>query len=496
MSSQKQLRLVALGAEFYAGLSKDTKVNIEYPVDITEELKKVDKEQGIMIIFPEGYRYVQAEGDQEVGKTSFVNLLQEATGNLLPPNAINSIYDDKKFSFRTYGLDGFLYHIRGTKSTYTIERIETDEETGKPILNEKNKEIRLEVKSPKSAIHKITGTAGVSPLWLMNENGADQIKWLRGFYTLETEVLKQELDTKTEYETSYKARTKAGNESKRYRTLVNDCDYKNDREKWDKYFTETNFDDIEQQFKDAQLKYTEYQKAENGIASLKEVHLLNAKSFVDTADANIRAIEEQIKALQLKLTEEHNLKAQKVEAVNAIEKRIADGEKWIADNESVKTTYENMNNKIKEATEFNTNRKTYNEMLENEKQANHFDSEYERLTHRIDELAEVKKKLISMFSPTIEGFEVCVPDEEDKREGLYYHKKPLNQLAESELWELFTQLWAALNVRMVFVENISGLGSGAIAKFNEFITNGGYVFATLMNRSEKNLKITWATQIK
>ncbi len=69
------------------------------------------------------------------------------------------------------------------------------------------------------------------------------------------------------------------------------------------------------------------------------------------------------------------------------------------------------------------------------------------------------------------------------------------QLSESELWEMCTQLWIKLNIRVVLVEDISSLGTGAIEKFNEFIKNGGYVFAAMMNRKQNNLRVSFSTKI-
>ncbi len=493
----KQIKLVSLGVQSYAGIDKKKKAEIDYPsgVDISDEMKKVDSENGIVLVFPENFRYQQSEGDQGTGKTSLLNSLLEVTGNILAPNAINSIDQDKKINLMLEGLDGHLYNVRTTKSTYVIERIDTDEE-GKPIVNEKGKMQKAEIKEPKSMIKKIVGPAGISPQWLRDMKPGEQVVWLRSLYTLDPEVLKTEAKIKTDYETNYKARTSAGNEHKRFKALVDASPYYGEYTRWEAYFASTNFDDVETKFKDAQEAYTQYQRYEMGLNQLKDVTLANATNDVLRAEGDIETIEKQIKELQKKLSEAHDAKQKKVEAKIAVENRITDGDKWITDNKAVKETYEGFSEKIKEATEFKGKKQEWETLLSNKKQMDHFSDERIRLTNRLDEMAKIKKELISQFSPAIEGFEVCIPDEEEKREGLFYHGKPLDQLAESELWELATQLWQELNVQMVFVENISSLGTGAITKFNEFIEKGGYVFATVMNRAEKNLKITFQSKIQ
>lgn len=496
--SKQQIRFVSLGVTSYARINKRYKADVKYPegVDISEELKNVDSENGVVIVFPDGYRFQQSEGDQGTGKSSLQKALLELTGSLLAPNAINSIDNDKRINVKLWGLDGHLYSIRATKATYVIERIETDPETGEPIVNDKGKEIKGEMKSPKELIKKIVGPAGISPQWLAEMKPADQVAWLRSLYTLDQDVLKQEVTIRKDFQTNYEARTKAGNESKRYKAMLEGSPFYREQATHAKYFAETNFDGIEQQFKDAQLAYTEYQKTEIGLQQLKDIHLKNAELTVERADENIRHLEEHIKELQKKLALAHDEKQKKVEAKIQFEDRIKAGDKWIEDNAAVKTTYEGFSQKITAATEFKAKKQEWEIMLQNQKQANHFTDEYVRLTNRLDELAKAKQQLIELFSPKIERFEVCIPDEEDKREGLFYKDLSLDKLSESELWEMVLQLWKELNVQMAFVENINSLGTGAVEMFNMFIQQGGYVFATMMNRAEKNLKITFASEIK
>lgn len=496
-NNSKQIKLVAVGAQAYAKFHKESKVDVTYPVDVTEELKKIDQENGIVLIFPPGYHVLEAEGDQETGKSSLQKLLLEATGNILAPNAINSIDNDKKFFLRLWGLDGYLYHVRATKATYTVERIETDE-AGAPITNEKGKEVKLVMAEPKTAIRKIAGPAGISPLRLAELEPKEQITWLRSLYTLSPEVLKEERELKTKYETAYKERTKAGGKYDDYKALVENNAYYKEHEHWTKYFSETSFQNLEEEYQTIQKEHGDYVRYESNLKTLKEITLVNAETFVEQSDTEINSIKNQILSLQQRLLNEEQKREEKIKNVEGIKEKISKNEEWMLANISIKEKYESLNVKVQEATEFKANKQAFDQLNENMKQMNHFSDEYIRLTTIVDALAETKKKFVESFSPKVEGFEVCIPDEgnEDKREGIFYKGKPLNFLAESELWEMALQLWKELNVRMVFVENINGLGSGAVEMFNKFIESGGYVFATMMNRAEKNLKITFSNIIE
>jgi hypothetical protein len=135
-------------------------------------------------------------------------------------------------------------------------------------------------------------------------------------------------------------------------------------------------------------------------------------------------------------------------------------------------------------------------MKEDKKKMDAASDEKIRLNNLVDEYATLKKEYIKQFTPDIEDFEVCIKDEGEEREGLYYKKRSLSMLAESELWELATQIWKAMGVKIIYVENVSSLGTGAVEKFNQFLKNdGAYIFGTKMNRGEDNLKISFHTSI-
>lgn len=496
---QKKFQPISFAVKSFARINKDYKADVNYPEEvqniIAEMEKDVDADGGIVVIFPPGYHYQESEGDQGTGKSSWQKALLEATGNILVPNAINSIDQTKAFNFKTWGQDGYQYHIRGTKSDYVIERLETNPETGEPILNAKGKPIKSEMKSPKTFIRQIVGPAGISPMFLAEMKPDEQIAWLRGLYAVDQSVIQQEVKLTNEYNSAYASRTAAGNKHATYKSLTISSPYYKDQPTHEKYFKETSFETLEQEFADIRTKYEEYRKNESAAANAREVSAQQYSRAIETTVAEIAGIEEQIAALQEKLALKKLEHEQKVKALEDFSTRLKKTEDWLEENKSIKEKYDNLNTRLVEATEFKANKQQWETMLENQKQMNHYENEYQRLTGLINGIKEAKSKLTEMFSPQIEGFKVYIPDEEEKRHGLYYKDHPLIELSESELWEMATQLWEKLNVQMVFVENISGLGSGAIEKFNQFIERGGFVFATKMNRAEKNLKISFSTKI-
>ncbi len=492
MSKQNQLKFVSLGIELFAGIGPKTKTTIEYPegVDITEELKTVDNNNGLVVVFPKGYNYVELEGNQGVGKTSFIECLKEATGGQANSNTehlsteiVNEVempVTDKKYKDRFWGVDGNLYNLRVTKSTITLERIEVDED-GNPVKNAKGKENASIMKTPKSMLQTIIGPAGISPMALKEMNGADQVKWVRSLFNLDVDEQKMELEIKQKYDDAYRERTKANNEYTRLKNVLSNDEYYTEAEKWQKYFDTTKFEDLEKEVSAVITRKSDYDRAVAGVPQLKA----NKVSL----DNDIKDLEDQIKALEEKLK-------LKQDAATALATQIENGEKYLEANKKVVQEFEDLADKRNEAANYKAHEQAFAAMNTNKKALDAQENEKIRLNGLVDQYAQLKKDFVKKFTPEIEDFEVCIKDEGDQREGLFYKKRPLSMLAESELWEVATQIWKAMGVKIIYVENVSSLGSGAVEKFNEFLKSGGaYIFGTKMNRNEDSLKISFHNQI-
>lgn len=492
MAPKNNLRFVSLIVAKFAGIGSKTKPVIQYPedVDITDELKKVEKENGLVIVFPFGYNYIEIEGDQGQGKTSLIECIKEATGGIASANTLNEDIEvdgdnkklvlDKKYKDRFWGIDGKLYSLRVTKSTITLEQIEVDD-NGEPIKNAKGIENAAIMKTPKTVLQTIVGPAGISPMMLKDMNGAEQVKWLRSLFNLNTEELKLELEIKTKYDTAYKQRTIENKEYLRLETILNNNEYYLKTEKWQKYFDETDFEKLQASVNDTVTLKANYDRSVEGLPLLK--------TQLDGLDKEVKEYERQIAELQIKLELKKSQHDQ-------LEERIKKGAEWIEENKKVIDDYNAIADKIKEVNEFKVHELSFNNMKDVKKEMDKHSDESVRLTGIVDQYAQLKKDYIKKFTPEIEDFEICIKDEGETREGLFYKSRSLATLAESELWELATQLWQKMGVKIIYVENINGLGSGAVAKFNEFLKTGGaYIFGTKMNRAEDNLKISFHTEI-
>jgi hypothetical protein len=488
MSNPNQIRLVSISVESFAGISHQTQARVIYPEAIQDQLQKLDPEQGIYLVMPEEYRVAVAEGDQGLGKTSFIEFMGVVTGNFEEPtNSINTQDQNKKGRMRFYGKDGKFYEARITRSTFVLEEIETDEPYGNPVLDARDKEIKKEVKKPKETLLKLLGPAGFDPLTLKRMSGADQIKWLRQQATLDTETQRLELEVKDRINKSYKERTKAGQMQKHYKALVDASPYYKNWQEFEQKFSSTEHDNVAEQVAETQRKYTTYTNNENGVALLRDQRTRKQDEVEDC--------EEEIRELEEKLLRARESLEQKVHERGLLDQRIEKGEQWLQNNAAIKQEFEQATRKIEDAAQFQRDRQQFEQMKENKKQWDHYTSEYVRLTNIIDENTKVKKEITRLFTPKVEGLEVLIPDENDPREGLVYQGKTSDQWAESEAWEVCLGCWQDMGTRIVFVDNLTSLGSGAIEKLNDFVLAGGYILGTQMNRSEKSLKITIANKL-
>jgi hypothetical protein len=488
--SKEQIRFVSLGIQSYGKINKATKANIVYPLDIEEDIKNLDPDGGVLIVFPDGLHVTLAEGDQGRGKTSLITALREGFGNIAAPeNAVNTIDNDKKFCYRVWGKDGVLYEIRGTKSTYVVEEVVTED--GKPKLNEKGKEIKKVPKSPKDTILKALGPSGVDPNTLKEMKPAEQVQWIRSLYSLSSDALKLEHENNAKRKEAYDSRTVANNKHKSHKGFVEQSPlytrWQNEGEKLEEYFAQTTFDNVEEAVQETQKKFNDFQTYVQGTLTLRN-NFENINDKVQEADLEIKELETRLARLRLEQEE-------RIADRDKISERIKEREKWQRDHQHIVDDNNNAVKKIQEANTFRNERKEFQTLLENKKQMDHWESESQRLTSIVMACDQWKKDFVKTFTPDIPEIEICIPDEEDKREGIFFRGSSSDKWSESEAWEVASQIWEVLGIRIIFVENVSSLGSGAIGKLNHFANHGGYVFGTLMNRAEKNLKITISNQL-
>ena len=448
-----------------------------------ESFAKIDKSKPVVIVWPEDKKVSVLQGDQSVGKTSVLSAFSALCGLDVIKNAINKTDKDRKAELEIQK-DERRYKIKITKSRFEVQ-----------LLTDDNRWATLP--SAKSVLKDVLGPIGTSPMFLKEMKGEDQVNWLLSFFQLDESVVEGQKLLEQKIKEAYTSRKNAKRDHKLVESALNANDYYINRYDWEKRFA-----DFEERMSksgnipEIQKEYAEYQKGENGIAILK--------SQKETKEEDINSVKEEIEALEKRLAEQKKILEAKEAELIAIDKRISDGEKYLEDNKSIKDRFDGIADLIREQTEIATHKANYSGMIEREKTMNAHHDLFISSENKLDALRKEKQKFIKSIVPEIDGFEVCVPgleDESDEKEnseesvvpdqrvGLYFKSASMAELSESELWSFYLKLLHELNIRVVVIENITSLGSGAVDILNYYAETGGYVLASQMNREEKDLKV-------
>lgn len=441
----------------------------------------ISKGNPIVISFPDGHRFLKAEGDQGTNKTSTIEALKSLLGENMVANSVNSEDDDKKAIGRFIGKDGLLYQVRMTKTTFVLENIVTDE-NGEPVTDEKGKERSREEKKPMTLIRKLVGPLGISPMELKHKNTSEQIDWLQSHYSDGAEDFKKkETQIKQKSSAAYKKRTDVNRDIKKLNAILDANDFFKNKKKWeDEFAIISNEAAVQEKLNEKKEAAEKYIRAEEKLKTVKA----QAQS-VDTETAAIQAeIERLQKALELKKGEAAEL-----------QEKISVGEKFLEENKTINDEYQETNDTFLRIQELKISKAGFDAMIASETELSSLSKQKEELTNEYEAANTDLSEYIKSFTPDIPDFEVKIATDDSNDEGLFYRGKSIDQLCESELWEMCLLIWAAFDVRVVFVENLNSLGSNAIDRLNWFVNNGGYVFATEMDRAEKNIKISINTKI-
>lgn len=443
---------------------------------------KIDKSNPVIIVWPsdDNKNISLFTGDQAVGKTSVISAFAAACGLPLIQNAINKVDNDRKVSFE-FIRNGNTYKVTITKTRFEIETLVGDK--------------WAKLGSPKTVLQDALGPVGQSPMFLKEYSGEDQIKWLRSFYQLSESQAADESKINTDIKTAYSAKRDAKRMLKAIDLKLNANQYFINRAEWDKKIEEHKNADQEK-ISNIQTKHTHYIKSKEALENLK-LEVGRDENEMSLLDSEILELEEKLNAKK-------KLRLEKSESTVTKKERIKAGESYIEENKFIIEEYNQIESIVKERADMASHEANYNQMLTIVQEQLDYTEKFDENSRKLEEYRKSKIDFIKTITPAIEGFEVCVPDQEEeenetegaeKREGLYYQGKSVSELSESELWSFYLLLLKAMNIKIVIIENISNLGSGAIDMLNYYASEGGYIIASEMKREEKSLKITVTNKI-
>lgn len=412
-------------------------------------------------------KMVGITGDQELGKTTILELFLMACGQLGGKEAVEALKNkdtgkiDLDFSF--VGNDRADYDVKVTKSGMTVKR------EGEPTKG-----------GPKELLKSLLGVVGVSPMEIKNAPIEEIVKWLASYSTRSAEEFEKDMrKIKDKIKEAKRARAEANKSAKGIRLYLADEGYMDDAGNL-----------IESKWKEA-----EKMKAVDIAALSKQLDDAGKKS-----DKYIKG-EERLKTLRedetRQTTEVEELRKKLAVAEAALadtQKAIATGEKYLTDNKADKVEYDRVK-KLYDSAQGDAIK--YNKWLEIKRKKKELD-EFEDLAQKFDatEKDQIKKQQELQWEviPDIRGAELVLEDThedegEQKKAGFYYNGMNSRQLSKSEWFGVVLQILKKNKVKILVIDEISDLGSKFMSILEGLVKDGCYVLYTQMSRGQEEIEI-------
>lgn len=438
----------------------------------------IDKEKPILIVFEANEKSLLAEGDQGRGKSSVLNAIKACLSYNLAPNAVNNKDNLILTGAEFIGKDGNHYRSKVRSKTLTVEQLVVDED-GNPKLGKNNKPMLMEAKSPATLLRSIVGPLGESPMVLKEKKPSEHIEWIQRYYSQGADEFKEkEAELIKAYKEPYLKRRDIKRDLDVLDAQIKNNEYEVNKDEWiEKFELIGQKETLESKRSESQKLADDYNRALLGLENLKTQPPILL--------SEIKNIDEEISRLQKRLSEKNK-------ELEVVTKRIESGEKFLNENKTAAEDYNKIIDQIAEIEKLEIHKNNYDAlqlMIDNRDRKA---KDVTELTKKYEDGLKAVEEFTKSFTPEIKGLEIKIGDEP----AVIWNGRNIYELSESELWELALQIWDKFSVSVVFIENIGSLGTNAIERLQWFNQNGGYVFASQMNREEKNLKITINTEIK
>lgn len=404
-------------------------------------------------------KWITASGDNAVGKTSLLNALLVACGQLSKDNKdyINQDSNKIDIDFSFVGKDNCSYEVKVTKSSFKLMY----DGVAQP--------------EPISKMKQLLGIVGTSPMEIKHKPLKEIIKWIAQYSNKTPEEFeKQLLKLKDGIKKSKEGRASANKIAKAMKEYLEAepmyVDWEGSEKKYEK---EPDLKSLSAQLKSAGDKSDKYVRAEEKVKQLTQ----QRPNIVSDIDRLKKQLEEK--------------EAQLVEH----DKAITAGEKYIDDNKADKKEYDEVKKKYDNAAQDLADFNKWKEIKSKKKDMDDAEDLSQQADAKEKELLQEVKELQTEILPNIKGMEIITEDTmEDgvlRKEGLYRDGHNVAQMSETEWCEVVAEIWRKYKVKVVVLDNIGVLGSKGVAVLEKLNKDGCHVLAAEMNRQQKELQISY-----
>lgn len=396
--------------------------------------------------------FIHITGDQGVGKTSLINALLVACGQLSKNDKdfINLESGNIDINFEFVGKDRLTYAVRCTKSAFKL--------TYEGAL----------VAEPIAKMKELLGVAGTSPMEVKNKPLREIVKWLSSYSTKSLEEYEADMKKFKDSMKAHQATRAAANKS--VLSLTQWLEAEPLFHKWD---------ESEKKYKEA--VQIEKLSAELKVAGTKSDQLVRAKEKLRNQKETKIKVQEQLDALNEQMAD--------------LDDRIVIGEDFVQKNKEASKEYDEVKLRYDNAYHEMSAYNTWQQVKEKKKEKDDFDKVAKKADVSEKEIIQKVKDLQTEILPDIKGVSLITEDYSEGgvsyKEGLYWNGRNVAQLSESEWWGIVLAIWKKYKVKIVVIDNFSSLGSKAADLLQGLVKDGAFILAAEMDRTQKTLQISY-----
>lgn len=421
----------------------------------------INPKSPVVLDFTES-NFFTATGDQGVGKTSLLNSMLVACGQLghtgkEGKDFINLDSGEIDINFSFVGNDKVSYDVRCTKSQFKL----TYDGTA--------------VSKPISKMKELLGVVGISPMEIKDKPLMEIVKWLSSYSNMDVDKFQKKLKKiKDGIKEAGDGRALANRQYKAIKDyLENDPAYINWEESEKTNAVKPDIDKLTEELKVAREAADQYERGEQKLERYKV-----SMTSIDTEIERLKKLLEEKEAEKVKMQESIDL-----------------GQKFLLDNAASKATYDEVKVRYDNIAQNVVTWNHWQTIKEKKKQMDEFETASQQLDSDEKKLKEDRKALQAEVLPDVRGVELVTEDNYDngelQLEGLYWNGKNVAQMSESEFWGVILSIWKKYKVKIVVIDNMQSLGSKAVSLLEGLAKSGTYILAAQMERGTEELEISY-----
>lgn len=431
----------------------------------------VEKSRPVIIDFTarkKNQNFIEFVGDQATGKSSRLMGILYAMGarfgvekKFLVNETDKAIDEGLKFKW-----NGKSYHVIVSTSRVEVK-----------VYSEKSDKWTKIDEEPMTFLKEVFGPVSMSPFEVKSMKGKKQIEYFQTVFGSGEDASKKMIKLEKEYDEKFAERRDINRDTKLLTgSLEVEPLYQNREASEKKFAKPVSADKEKKAYEAVKQKNADYEKYAQVWGQLTEQQVDN-KMLIDDLRKKLTAAEETEKELA---------------------ERIEKGEKWLKENKAIVKEYETAEKEWLNLSKTLADYEKWKDLLKKEAQLTEKQEESLTLTGDLDALNEKILKLTKECLPKVEGLEIKVAvglDKTNQEEGVFYKGKSISILSESEYVELWCLIYDAAGVNVIVLENLTSMGSDTVATLNALAKGGAQIFASRVDRQQKDVKVVFSSKI-